>query len=221
MIECKNLTLKYKDGHSENLVLDNVDLQIQNGESIVLLGPSGSGKSSLIYLLSGLKKPTSGQILYDGIEINGYNSKQFSDMRRKKFGYIFQQHFLIPYLKVMENVLVGAPKMNGTYRDKAQFLLHELGIDQYTNKRIFELSGGERQRVAIARALISEPEIIFADEPTASLDHNTAVEILKLIKKYKESTTLIIATHDTSILEGDESIVRIEYGKVLREPSRL
>ena len=217
MIECKNLTLIYKDGHKENLVLDGVNLQVQNNETIILLGPSGSGKSSLIYLLSGLKKPTSGQIIYDGVDIEKFNKKQFSDLRRQKFGYIFQQHFLIPYLTVMENVLVGAPKMGKACRNKAEFLLHELGIDQYIDKSIFELSGGERQRVAIARALISEPEVIFADEPTASLDHNTAVEILKLIKKYKESTTLIIATHDTSILEGDESIVRIDHGKVIRD----
>ncbi|MEI7689449.1 MAG: ABC transporter ATP-binding protein [Candidatus Saccharibacteria bacterium] len=217
MIECKNLTLIYKDGHKENLVLDGVNLQVQNNETIVLLGPSGSGKSSLIYLLSGLKKPTSGQIIYDGVDIEKFNKKQFSDLRRQKFGYIFQQHFLIPYLTVMENVLVGAPKMGKACRNKAEFLLHELGIDQYIDKSIFELSGGERQRVAIARALISEPEVIFADEPTASLDHKTAAEILKLIKKYKESTTLIIATHDTSILEGDESIVRIDHGKVIRD----
>lgn len=219
MIECKNLTLVYKDGHRKNVVLDGVNLQVQNNETIVLLGPSGSGKSSLIYLLSGLKKPTSGQIIYDGVDIEKFNKKQFSDLRRQKFGYIFQQHFLIPYLTVMENVLVGAPKMGKACRGKAQSLLHELGIDQYIDKSIFELSGGERQRVAIARALISEPEIIFADEPTASLDHKTAAEILKLIKKYKESTTLIIATHDTSILEGDESIVRIENGKVARDVS--
>jgi putative ABC transport system ATP-binding protein len=216
MIECKNLTLSYKDGHRENLVLDNVDLQINNNETIVLLGPSGSGKSSLIYLLSGLKKPTSGQIIYDGMDIEKFDKRQFSDLRRNKFGYIFQQHFLIPYLRVLENVLVGAPEMGKKHKEKALVLLRELGIEQYANKHIFELSGGERQRVAIARALISEPDVIFADEPTASLDHNTAVEILNLIKKYKESTTLIIATHDTSILSGDESIVRIEHSKVTR-----
>ena len=113
-------------------------------------------------------------------------------------------------------MLVGAPEMNKKYKENAMILLRELGIEQYANKRIFELSGGERQRVAIARALISEPDVIFADEPTASLDHNTAVQIIKLIKKYNQSITLIIATHDTSILEGDESIVRIEASKVNR-----
>jgi putative ABC transport system ATP-binding protein len=221
MVECKELTLKYKDGHKENLVLDNVDLQIQNGENVVLLGPSGSGKSSLIYLFSGLKKPTSGQILYDGVDIENFNQKQFSDLRRKKFGYIFQMHFLVPYLRVLENVLVGAPKMTAKYKNRAQSLLDELGIGQYSGKRIYELSGGERQRVAIARALVSEPQIIFADEPTASLDHDTAVEILKLLKQFKESTTLMIATHDISILDGDESIVRIEHHKAVREHGKI
>ena len=216
MLECKGLTLKYKDGKKENLVLDSVDLKIEKGENVVVLGPSGSGKSSLIYLFSGLKKPTSGQIFYDGTDIEQFNDKQFSDLRRKKLGYIFQMHFLVPYLRVIENVLVGAPKMDNKYKEKACLLLTELGIGEYANKKIFELSGGERQRVAIARALISEPEIIFADEPTASLDHETAVETLKLLKKYKESTTLMIATHDTSILEGDEAILHIEHRKVKR-----
>jgi len=216
MVECKGLSLKYKDGKKENLVLDGVDLKIEQGENVVVLGPSGSGKSSLIYLFSGLKKPTAGQIFYDGTDIEQFNDKQFSDLRRKKFGYIFQMHFLVPYLRVMENVLVGAPKMDKTHKEKAKLLLNELGIGEYADKKIFELSGGERQRVAIARALISEPEIIFADEPTASLDHDTAVETLKLLKKYKESTTLMIATHDTTILEGDESILHIEHRKVVR-----
>jgi putative ABC transport system ATP-binding protein len=216
MMECKGLTLKYKDGKKENLVLDDIDLSIEKGENVVVLGPSGSGKSSLIYLFSGLKKPTSGQIFFDGVDIEQFNDKQFADLRRKRFGYIFQMHFLVPYLRVMENVLTGAPKMDAKYKEKAHLLLGELGIEQYAGKKIFELSGGERQRVAIARALISEPDIIFADEPTASLDHDTAVEIIKLLKQYKASTTLMIATHDTSILEGDESIVRIEHRKVKR-----
>ena len=214
MIECKGLTLKYKDGKKENLVLDGVDLTIGSGENAVVLGPSGSGKSSLIYLCSGLKKPTAGQILYNGEDIERLNKTQFTDLRRKRFGYIFQMHFLVPYLKVLENVLVGAPKMDKKHKDRACLLLNELGIGEYANKKIFELSGGERQRVAIARALVSEPEIIFADEPTASLDHDTALDTLRLLKKYKESTTLLIATHDTSILEGDETILRIEHKKV-------
>lgn len=216
MLECKNLTLKYKDGHKENLVLEDVSLQIEKGKNVVVLGPSGSGKSSLIYLFSGLKKPTSGTIFIDGIDISTLSKKKFDDMKRRKFGYIFQQHFLIPYLTVIENVVVGAPANNKEYNEKAHVILKELGIDQYTKKRIYELSGGERQRVAIARALVSEPEIIFADEPTASLDHENATEIIKLLKEYKSSSTLLMATHDTSILSGDEEILHIEHKKVMR-----
>lgn len=217
MLECKGLSLKYKDGHKENLVLDDVDLNIEKGENVVVLGPSGSGKSSLIYLFSGLKKPTSGSIFVDGIDVSTLKDKQYADFRKKRYGYIFQMHFLIPYLTVIENVMTGAPRMNAQYKSKAHTLLEELGIAQYEKKRIFELSGGERQRVAIARALISEPEIIFADEPTASLDHENAVEILKLLKEYKSSSTLLMATHDTSILSGDEVILRIEHKKVVRQ----
>lgn len=214
MLECKNLSLKYKDGHKENLVLDDISLKIENGKNVVVLGPSGSGKSSLIYLFSGLKKPTSGSVLIDGINSAAMNEKQFAKLKRQKFGYIFQQHFLIPYLTVIENVMVGAPVNNKEYTENAYVLLKELGIEQYVKKRIFELSGGERQRVAIARALVSQPEVIFADEPTASLDHDNAVEIMKLLKEYKSSSTLLMATHDTSILSGDECILRIQNKKV-------
>lgn len=112
--------------------------------------------------------------------------------------------------------MTGAPGFNAESREKAHPLLSELGISKYEKKRIYELSGGERQRVAIARALVSDPEIIFADEPTASLDHDNAIEIIKLLKEYKSSSTLMMATHDTSILSGDEIILKIDHKKVLR-----
>lgn len=216
MLECKGLSLKYQDGHNENLVLDDIDLKIERGQSVVVLGPSGSGKSSLLYLFSGLKKPTAGSILMDGVDVSTLKETEYADLRRQKYGYIFQMHFLIPYLTVSENVLTGAPRMTPVYRDKARTILAELGIAQYEKKRIYELSGGERQRVAIARALVSEPEIIFADEPTASLDHDNAVEIIKLLKEYKSSSTLLMATHDTSILSGGETILRIEHKRVVQ-----
>ncbi len=210
MIQCKDLSLIYKDGHKENKVLSNVNLKINKGENVVLLGPSGSGKSSLIYLFSGLKKPTDGDIYYEGNEIGNLNDKDISSLRREKFGFIFQMHFLIPYLKVIENVMIGAPDFSDKYVKRAHLVLGELGIEEYANKKIFQLSGGERQRVAIARALVAEPDVIFADEPTASLDHENAVEIIKLLKEYRENSTLVMATHDTSILSGDERIVRIQ-----------
>lgn len=210
MIQCKDLSLIYKDGHKENKVLSNVNLTVKKGENVVLLGPSGSGKSSLIYLFSGLKRPTGGNIYYEGSEIGNLNDKEISGLRRKKFGFIFQMHFLVPYLKVIENVMIGAPDFSDKYVKRAHLVLGELGIEEYANKKIFQLSGGERQRVAIARALVAEPDVIFADEPTASLDHENAVEIIKLLKEYRENSTLVMATHDTSILSGDERIIRIQ-----------
>lgn len=214
MIGCKNLCLSYKDGGKENLVLSDVSLKINKGENVVLLGPSGSGKSSLVYLLSGLRKPTAGQVYYEGMQLGNMNDKQLSDLRKNSFGFVFQMHFLIPYLKVIENVMVGAPEHNDKFKQKARQVLTELGIGQYENKRMYQLSGGERQRVAIARALVGEPDVIFADEPTASLDHTNAKEIMKILKAYKENSTLVMATHDTSILGGDERIIRIENKNV-------
>jgi putative ABC transport system ATP-binding protein len=215
MIELDKLSLTYKDGHVVNHVLKNIDLKIEKGESIVLLGPSGSGKSSLVYLISGLRKPSSGSIIYEGKEMNKLSDKELSDLRKKKFGFVFQMHFLIPYLKVLENVMVSAPIHNKYYKEKAETILSELGLPQYRHKRIYQLSGGERQRISIARALISEPEVIFADEPTASLDHDNAIDIMKMLKNYKENSTLIMATHDTSILSGDERILRIQNHKII------
>jgi putative ABC transport system ATP-binding protein len=210
MIECKELALSYKDGSKLNNVLVGVNLKIEKGENVVLLGPSGSGKSSLIYLLSGLKKPTGGEIFYEGFNIGKLNDKDSAGLRKNKFGFIFQMHFLIPYMKVIENVMTGAPEFNEKYRSRAMMVLRELGIDQYEHKKIYQLSGGERQRVAIARALVSEPDVIFADEPTASLDHENAVDIIKMLKEYKENSTLVMATHDTSILAGDERVLKVE-----------
>ncbi len=209
MLECRGLSLVYRDGGGENPVLSNVSFKIKKGENVVLLGPSGSGKSSLIYLLSGLKKPTKGTITFEETEINNLSDSHLSALRKTKFGFIFQAHFLIPYLKVLENVLTGAPSFNEKYKDRAVKILKELGLGQYAHKKMYQLSGGERQRVAIARALVSEPDIIFADEPTASLDHENATDIISMLKDFKESSTLVMATHDTSILNRDERILRV------------
>ena len=216
MIECINVSLGYKDGNESNLVLSDINIKINAGENVVLLGPSGSGKSSLVYMLSGIRRPSSGSIIYNGKDLFGMDNDKLSAMRRHKFGYIFQFHFLIPYLNVIENVMVGAPEYNEHYKKIAAKKLQQLGIERHINKKVYELSGGQRQRVAIARALVSEPDVIFADEPTASVDHKNAKEIINILKSYKENRTLVIATHDTSILEGDELMFKVENKSVKR-----
>lgn len=218
MLSCRNLTLEYPDGEKTKVVLNKINLDIKEGDKVVLFGPSGSGKSSLIYLLSTLRKPTDGEIFLDKIDL--VNCKDIVNIRKRKFGFIFQMHFLIPYLSVLENVLTASNSNSPSSRKKAVGLLKKLGIEQYKDRYIYQLSGGERQRVAIARALMNDPDIIFADEPTASLDHKTAREVVKILKTYRKNAILIMATHDTSLLEGDERVIKIIDGNTEEEKKR-
>ncbi len=214
MISCNNLCLRYPDGEKTKTIFDGVNLNINKGENIILLGPSGSGKSSLIYLLSSLRKPTAGQVFYKDTELSACSDKQASDIRKKHFGLIFQTHFLLPYLTVLENTMIGNGRFDKVNKEKAENLLCTLGLGEYKKRKLHQLSGGPRQRVAIARALINEPDIIFADEPTASLDHKTACEIMSILKSYRQDKILIMATHDTSILNGDEKVFHLKDGSI-------
>lgn len=165
----------------------------------------------MIYLLSALKMPTSGQVVFDDIVIS--DKKDSSAERYDSFGFIFQQHFLIPYLNVLENVCI-AIKDKDTI-EKSKDILKKLDLEEHMNKKPHQLSGGQRQRVAIARALVKKPRILFADEPTASLDHNTALEVMSLIREMKDTTTLIMATHDTSLLAENDRIITVNNQKII------
>ncbi|MCL1918404.1 MAG: ATP-binding cassette domain-containing protein [Peptococcaceae bacterium] len=215
MLSCQNLQLIYQDGQNTKTVFDQMNLKITRGENVVLLGPSGSGKSSLIYLLSCLRKPTDGKIFLDDICISELSPEEIADIRKERFAFVFQMHFLVPYLTAVENVMTGRGDFSEGGREKAMALLAELGLEGHADKDIHHLSGGEQQQIAIARALISDPDIIFADEPTASLDHETARGVLQFLKNHKSESTLIFATHDTSILAGDERILYLENAKVV------
>lgn len=212
MLECKDLSLCYKDGNIDYKVFEGVDLKIEKGEKVILMGPSGSGKSSLVYLLSSLRIPTTGEIFYNNIKLSELSDMQRADLRKKEFGFIFQMHFLINYMNVMENVVVGVndtDKSKDKHRDSIKKLLDKLEIGECIDKKVYELSGGQRQRVSIARALIKKPKIIFADEPTSALDHRNAIDVYKFIKNYNKNLTLVMATHDMSLLNGDERIINI------------
>ena len=213
MLEAKNLSLVYPDGKNDKIILNNLNLKFNQGENVILLGPSGCGKSSLIYLLSTLRRPTKGTIYLNEQNISSPKNKINPDIRKNHFAFIFQMHFLIPYLNVLDNVLSASNSRGVKAREQAIKILKELKMGEHINKSIHQLSGGERQRVAIARALVSDPDIIFADEPTASLDHLTACEVLEILKNHKKEAILIMATHDTSILKGDERIINILGGK--------
>ena len=214
MLTCKNLHLEYKDGDKSTLVLNGINLEIKKGEKVIFLGPSGSGKSSLIYLLSTLRRPTKGEVYLDDTLISSNDAKIDPNIRKTRFGFIFQMHFLIPYLTVLENVLSTLNSKDKQSCEKAIAILKKIKMEDHINKKTHQLSGGERQRVAIARALMNDPDIIFADEPTASLDHKTAREVLSVLKKYKKDAILIMATHDTSILQGDERVLKVANGNI-------
>ncbi len=220
MLEGNNLSLIYKDGGNNYTVFEDVNLQINEGEKVILMGPSGSGKSSLVYLLSGLRLPSKGNVLYNDIDLTGLVDNKRAEIRKKEFGFIFQMHFLIHYMNVLENVIVGVNDKNlskDKHRKSVKELLDNLEIGDCIDKKIYELSGGQRQRVAIARSLIKKPTVIFADEPTSALDHKNAIDVYNIIKNYDKNLTLVMATHDTSILQGDERIVNINDIKQLRQ----
>jgi ABC-type lipoprotein export system ATPase subunit len=209
MLGVKNIDLEYIDGRTKRTIFSNVSFDIHSGEFVSLLGPSGSGKSSLLYIVSLLKTPTAGEIYLDDVMISGAKNK--NEIRYENFGFVFQHHFLIPHLTVLENVC------EKNVEKQAKDLLERLGLKDLINQKPYKLSGGERQRVAIARAVVKKPRILFADEPTASLDYHTAQEIMKIFSELQENTTVVCATHDYGILPQTARILRIKDGKVVED----
>lgn len=210
MLTAENLSLSYQDGPIRRPIFSNISLTINPGEFVAILGPSGSGKSSLLYVLSTLRKSDSGLISLDDVIIS--NTKRSWKIRYSNFGFIFQQHFLIPHLNVLENVMVA--DYRGKLRNEAADLLDRLGLSTHIYKRPYELSGGERQRVAIARALIKKPKVLFADEPTASLDPKTASETMSLLISHCKETAIICTTHDMSILPKNCRVAHLTDGSL-------
>jgi len=216
MITTQNLKLSYPDGVGrEKIIFNGLNLKINKGDRMVFVGPSGSGKSSLIYLLSLLKIPTSGHVLFNGKGCVKPSEKL--NMRYKEFGFIFQQHFLLSYMTALENVMLAVKKKDKKVKERAYEVLENLGLKEHANKKPYQLSGGERQRVAIARALVKDPKVIFADEPTASLDRNTGLAVVNMLKQATKDRILIIATHDTTLLDGSERVLHIQNGIVIEK----
>lgn len=201
-IEAKELSKIYGEGERRVTALDRASLEIRPGDFLSVTGPSGSGKSTLLHLLSGLDRPTSGELLYDGRNIYGMTDRELSAFRRRKIGFVFQQFHLLPVLTARENilmpVLLDKRKPDEAYIDR---LAELLGIEERLCHLPHELSGGQKQRVAIARALAAKPDIVFADEPTGNLDSRNGGEVMELLKSAQEETgtALVVITHDDGI----------------------
>ena len=198
MIKTINLSKTFPN--TPQPVLKNINLEIQNGDFVSLVGRSGSGKSTLLYIISTLDKATSGQVFYDDTLIQDLEHERLYQLRNKEIGFVFQFHYLLQELTVLDNVLLPARKADEYEKRKnlALQLLIEVGLEDKENRYPSELSGGEQQRVAIARALIMEPIYLFADEPTGNLDSVTGTKIIDLFEKInrEKGTTIIYVTHD-------------------------
>lgn len=217
ILKMKDVSLLYDaDKDEKTYAVRQANLSLEEGKFYGILGPSGSGKSSLLYLLSGIKPPTVGSIYYKNKDITKMNDSELSKIRLEEFGFIFQKHYLIPYLNIIQNVLVPLNSNKKEDVDRAIKLLTELGLEKKLNKKPYELSGGQCQRVAIARALINNPKIIFADEITASLDHKNSKEIVDKLNKLRGNTTIIFVTHDETTVQNADEIINVWDGEIRR-----
>ena len=215
MIEANGLSLVYSDHGREVYACKDVSLRIDTSEFLGILGPSGSGKSSLLYLLSGLKDPSHGDVLYNGSPIHALSDEERSRLRRREFGFVFQQPYLLGYMTALENVLSVAPDKTEQLKGRALDLLDALGLAAKADRLPHTLSGGERQRVCIARALVTDPKVIFADEPTAALDHKNGVNVMEILNRHRGDGALVMVTHDPSTLEHDNRIERLKDGELV------
>lgn len=215
----KDLCKTYTQGETAIRAVKNANLVIEPGEFIVLLGPSGGGKSTFLNLLGGMDRPTSGSIHYNGFALENASEEQLARFRRQKVGFVFQFYNLLPALTAVENVML--PLMaNGlpvaTARERSVELLIALGLVDRVTHVPAKLSGGEQQRVAIARAVIHEPELVIADEPTGDLDSVTAQEIINLMHELNENLgiTIVVATHNLSLCEKAGRVIEIKDGSL-------
>ncbi len=221
MLQAEHVTLTYQDGGDVVHAVDDVSLTIADHQFIGILGPSGSGKSSLLYLLSGLRRPTGGEITLDDRPYSKIPEAERVALRRTEFGFVFQQHFLVNYLTALENVMVSAPVQDRGHAEQAKALLADLGLGSKLHRFPYELSGGERQRVAIARATIHRPRVVFADEPTGLLDRHTGLQVMALLRSFCDQGSLIAVTHNPEILADADLIIRMRDGKLVDIEDRV
>jgi len=222
-LRAESLTLTYVTPRSTTYAVSEVSLQIGSRDFAGIVGPSGSGKSSLMYLMSGLKTATSGRVFIGDYEYSAALPNDKLDFRRQYFGFVFQQPFLIPYLSILENVLVPIENSTDNDQERAFELLDGLGIADLALKFPNECSGGERVRASMARGLVHRPAFLFVDEPTASLDSMTSARVMKILSTQREHGALIVVTHDLEILDDADTVFRMRDGVLMEtiEPQRI
>jgi putative ABC transport system ATP-binding protein len=225
LIETKDLHKIYKTDTVETPALRGIDLDLYVGEFTAIAGPSGSGKSTLLHLLGGLDRPTSGEILLEGVALSGLSKDELARLRLTNIGFVFQAYNLIPVLTVLENTAFVLELQGIVRRERiarARRILAELGIEQYADQYPNLISGGEQQRVAVARAVVAAPSIVLADEPTANLDTETSLDLIDLMRRLNEEkgATFLFATHDSRLLDRVSRLVLLEDGCITQDELR-
>jgi len=219
IIEIKDVYKSYESGPKKVDVLKGITLSIKEGEVVLVIGPSGVGKSTLLHVIGALDLPTSGEVLIGDQNINALKNDTLARFRNESIGFIFQFHHLLPEFSALENVLIPAmmhTPLNKEKEEYAHYLLDEVGLSHRLEHRPSELSGGEQQRVAVARALINKPKVLLADEPTGNLDKRNSKMLfdmlLDLNKKLKQ--TLVVVTHEENMSDGSRHIIELDDGRI-------
>ena len=221
VIELKDVNKVYGKGEAKVAALKDINFQANKGEVVLIMGPSGAGKSTFLTIAGSLQKPTSGEILINGRDISNFSAKQSGELRLNKIGFVLQAYNLVPFLTVKEQftLIDKVKKQNNFSQDKLQGLLKQLGIEKLVNKYPNELSGGQQQRVAIATALYANPDILLADEPTASLDTQNVEEVGQLFKDLakKRDKAVILVTHDPRLEKYADHIYEMMDGLMTKK----
>ena len=220
LLSARGLRKTYAIGHRSLEVLRGVDLDISAGDFVALRGASGTGKSTLLHLIGGLDTPNAGEITFRNQKISGFSVSQLTEFRNRSVGFVFQAYHLLPELTALENVCVPARIGRVSVAEagkRGRELLARIGLAERAEHKPSELSGGEQQRVAIARALINQPALLIADEPTGNLDSKTGLEIIEILKSFREGdrTALVIATHDEKVAAHAQRVVQLADGVIL------
>jgi putative ABC transport system ATP-binding protein len=213
LLEARGVVLDYEEGPRRVRAVEALDLVVGRGEFVGLVGPSGSGKSSVLFLLAGLRPPTAGEVLFDGRTLPKAVAEG-APLRRSRIGFVFQEPFLVPYLTVRENALVHASTPDAA--DRVESVAGAIGIAPLLDDRPHRLSGGERQRASVLRALANDPDVLLADEPTAFLDHGTGREVMKILRGGDaRARALVVVTHDPEILAGADRVLLLRDGRLV------
>ena len=222
MVQVDQVWKVYRSKEIEYTAVKGISLTIEKGEFVTILGASGSGKTTLLDLIGTLDSPTKGKVLIDGVDASSLSDRKLSLLRNEKIGFVFQSYNLVPYLNVLENVILPLMvygKDNEQGMELAKKLLAEVGLGEKMRKKPNELSGGEQQRVAIVRALINKPPILLADEPTGNLDSKTSEDVLRLLARMskEDNITVLMATHDPDLTKLSDRSIYIKDGQIEKD----